>query len=179
MEMLQTFSEMLEVRSLETRYSVHQLGLWHKSTQVYLFNTEGELLIQQRSEIKDLYPGLWADSVGEHLKPGESFEEGALRGLSEELSVSGVKVFEFGVLRSSDLSSGELVDREFRQAFVGRCNGPVKSDPKEVQAVSWISLKALSDELLNSPEKFSPSFLKDINELGLFVSWGQILERIV
>ena len=87
MEKFQTFSESGEVMTLEERGVVHSKGLWHQSAQVYLFNEHGDLLIQQRSDQKDLYAGLWDDSVGEHLRPRESFRDGALRGLYEELQV--------------------------------------------------------------------------------------------
>ena len=72
MERLQTFDEAGAPLTLEARYKVHALGMWHKSAQVYLFNESGELLIQQRSHLKDLWGGFGV-IVSESLKPWRIF----------------------------------------------------------------------------------------------------------
>ena len=55
MERLQTFDKAGAPLTLEARNKVHAQGIWRKSAQVYLSNESGELLIQQRSHLKDLW----------------------------------------------------------------------------------------------------------------------------
>ena len=43
MEQFQTFNEHGEVIGLEARDVVHRRGLWHKSSQIYLFDMDGRL----------------------------------------------------------------------------------------------------------------------------------------
>lgn len=70
---------------------IHNSGLWHKSVHVWVFNAQGELFLKKRAKGKEFHPEHWED-VGEHLKPNESFEEAAKRGLAEELGIKGVKL---------------------------------------------------------------------------------------
>ena len=50
-------------------------GLLHRAFSVFLFNAEGELLLQQRSEQKKLWPLYWANSCCSHPRRGETVEE--------------------------------------------------------------------------------------------------------
>ena len=139
-EEFQTFNEFGDAIGLEPRDFVHSKGLWHKSSQVYLFDLNGMLLLQQRSDQKDLYAGLWTDSVGEHLKPGESHRQGAYRGLYEELKVSEICLYEFGDSFASDIAYRDFIDREFKQAYFGLIvdKGEIDPDPKEVKSICWV-----------------------------------------
>ena len=59
----------------------------HPVVHLHLFNTKGELFLQKRSAGKDIQPGKWDTSVGGHLAPGESVEDGVKREASEELGL--------------------------------------------------------------------------------------------
>lgn len=74
-----------------SRGVVTNSGLWHKGVHVWVFNSKGELYLKKRVKRRGLYPEHWED-IGEHLKPGESFEEAARRGLEEELGVKGARL---------------------------------------------------------------------------------------
>ncbi|MDB4433411.1 2-phospho-L-lactate transferase CofD family protein, partial [bacterium] len=51
-----------------------------------MLNTHGEVLLERRSQHKDLFPGLY-DIPGGHVKPGSSPAEAAVEELREELSL--------------------------------------------------------------------------------------------
>ena len=71
----------------EKRSVVHQSGLWHRGVHIFLFTPEDKLVIQQRSKRRKQSPGALDCSVSEHLKAGESYLAGAIRGLEEELGI--------------------------------------------------------------------------------------------
>ncbi len=50
-----------------------------------IFNTKGQLLIQQRSLQKSMFPGVWDLSAGGHVLSGETTAEAAMRETREEL----------------------------------------------------------------------------------------------
>lgn len=54
---------------------------------ILVFNSKGEMLIQQRVSTKSKYPNKWDISVGGCVKSGETSFEGAERELSEELGL--------------------------------------------------------------------------------------------
>ena len=59
----------------------------HRSVMIIVTNPKGEYLIQKRSGKKQLYPGMYEIGIGETLKSGETYEEGALREINEEAGI--------------------------------------------------------------------------------------------
>jgi isopentenyl-diphosphate delta-isomerase len=145
------------------RSRVHAEGLWHKSAQVFLFDSVGRLYLQRRVENKDVCPGLWDQSAAEHLKPGESWAAGALRGLAEELGITGIQLKPLGEPFAGRLDQVELGvhDHELQQAFTGIWDGPVRCDPEEVAEVRLVDLGELARWVQTSPGEFTPWFLRD------------------
>jgi isopentenyldiphosphate isomerase len=73
-----------------SRSYIHQNGDWHRGVHIFLFNQVGELLVQERSPLQDTYAGALDCSVSEHLRKGEGYYVGAIRGLKEELGLEPV-----------------------------------------------------------------------------------------
>lgn len=63
-------------------------GLYHTVVHICIFNTKGEMLIQQRQPFKEGWSNLWDISVGGSVVAGESSQTGAERELAEELGVT-------------------------------------------------------------------------------------------
>lgn len=168
-ERFETFDDAGRRTGLVPRSEVHRLGLWHRSAHVFVFNSRGDLLVQKRAPDKDLYADLWDYSVGEHLKPGESFDEGAIRGMSEELGVTGVTIEPIGVMRKSRLVDPDLgvADCEMQQAYRAVFDGDVTPDPVEVAEVKFVVLERLAANIQSSPQCFTPWFVRDLDELEI------------
>ena len=166
MELFGIYNRQAEYLGVRPREEVHRLGYWHKSAQVFVFNNHGELLLQQRSAEKDLYANLWDYSVGEHLQPHETFLQGALRGLREELGICGVRLEVLGGLRWVEFISPTHHDREIQQAFQCTYDGPVEIDAAEVAQTRHITLDKLKDWLSRRPEQFTPWFKADLHEFN-------------
>ena len=60
-------------------------GILHRAFSLFVFNSAGELLLQQRAPGKPLWPGYWANSCCSHPRGGEDMETATQRRLSEEL----------------------------------------------------------------------------------------------
>lgn len=71
------------------------------AVHIYLYNDQGQFLIQKRSLQKQLYPGKW-DITGGAASAGETSEEAACREVLEELGIK---------LRRSDLKYINRLDR--------------------------------------------------------------------
>ncbi len=72
---------------LKLRSEVHRDGDWHRAVHIWIMNSNNQLLIQQRSAIKDINPGRWTSSCGGHVDPGEGSIGAAVRELKEELGI--------------------------------------------------------------------------------------------
>ncbi|MDX6739189.1 NUDIX domain-containing protein [Actinocorallia sp. A-T 12471] len=63
-------------------------GAYIRVVDCFLRNSSGELWIPRRSHTKKLAPGALDYSMGEHVTTGESYEDAALRGFTEELNLT-------------------------------------------------------------------------------------------
>lgn len=78
------------VAGRETRAVMRAGRLPHRASFVFVFRTDGRLLVQRRTESKDIWPGWYDLAAGGVVMDGESYEESARRELEEELGVRGV-----------------------------------------------------------------------------------------
>lgn len=167
-EHFETFDDDGRPLGLVPRSRVHALGLWHRSTHVLLFAAADVLIVQRRAADKDLSPGCWDLSVGEHLKPGEDYLTAAHRGLAEELGVTGVTLAPLGgphrfEHRVRSDSGQSLVDRELQQAFSGHHDGPLRPCALEVAEVRGVALAELAAWVRRRPDDFTPWFLSELH----------------
>jgi isopentenyl-diphosphate delta-isomerase len=174
-EQFDTFDEMGHPTGRASRSTAHRQGLWHRAANVFLFLPDGRLLIQRRQVGKDVCPGAWDLSVAEHLKPGESFEEAALRGLREELGVGAITLEAVGgaVKSRLEVAALRIKDYEFQQSFRGTFGGRISPDPAEVMEIRAVGLDELEADFAERPEDFTPWFRRRAAELGLFRAEGQ------
>ena len=84
--------------------------LCHRVSHVIVINSKGEILLQKRSMNKFIQPGKWDTSVGGHLDPGESYIEGAVREMMEELGIKEVSIkFLYKYVMSNEIET-EIID---------------------------------------------------------------------
>ena len=169
-ELFETFDNDCRPLGLVPRNEVHRRGLWHRASNVFLFDSRGALYLQRRAACKDVWPNVWDLSVAEHLQPGESFEQAAHRGLVEELAVYDVELTPLGeVVRGcTEIPELNLRDFELQQTFRGVYDGDIVADPSEVADVKRMSLAALADAVAHSPNDFTPWLRSRLRALG----WG-------
>ena len=70
----------------------------HRATYILVFNSGGELFVQKRTRIKDVFPGYYDVAAGGVVLAGEGYMEGAVRELAEEMGIRGTPLtglFEF------------------------------------------------------------------------------------
>ena len=142
-------------------------GMLHRAFSVLVFNDRGELLLQQRSADKALWPGYWSNSCCSHPRVGETLERAVERRLEEELGVRCSTRFLYR-FRYHARYGGVGSEREVCSVFVGRHRGSVQVNPTEVAAWRWISPDALDAELEAHPERFTPWFK---------LEWAEICTR--
>ena len=149
------------------KVSAHENGgVWHRAISVFLFDTEGRMLIQKRAQSKYHFGGLWANSCCSHPSTSETPIEAAQRAMRVELGVI-APIREIGVVRyeALDASSG-LTEREHDHVMVGQFDGAVLPNEDEVSETRWIEIAHLRQDIQLSPAEFVP-WLKVILDLGL------------
>ena len=71
---------------------MHKKGLTHRSANVFVFNSKGEIFVHKRAKNLALYPGMLDVKMGGIVKAGESYEVAAKRELKEEAGIENAKL---------------------------------------------------------------------------------------
>jgi isopentenyl-diphosphate Delta-isomerase len=136
-------------------------GVLHRAFSLLIFNEAGELLLQQRSAGKRLWPLYWSNSCCSHPRRAETMETAIHRRLYEELGLRCPLefLFKFQYQAQFDATGAE---QELCSVFVGRTSDPVRVDPSEIVAWRWISPEALQAELAGrGADRFTPWFVME------------------
>lgn len=115
----------------------------HRAISVYLFNKQGELLIQQRSQKKIVGAGQWANTCCGNVWPGESYEQCAYRRLKDELGITDVTLKPVLKFQYFARCNAEFSEHEIDQVYVGDFDDECILNPDEVQATAWVKLADL------------------------------------
>ena len=135
-----------------TRSEVHARGLLHRASHVFVFNSGGQLLLQQRSATKDAHPLCWTSSCSGHLDAGETYEIAAVRELKEEIGL------EADVEFLVKLPAGPETSNEHTALFRTTSDDTPSPDPIEVADLQWADVDQWYRILADDPERFDPPF---------------------
>ncbi len=139
------------------KMAAHEKALLHRAFSVFIFNDQGDMLLQQRAKEKYHSGGLWTNSCCSHPRPGEETSVAATRRLQEELGFETPleKIFDF--VYKADFDNG-LTEHEFDHVFVGYYDGYVYPDPKEVCDYAFVSMQQIEDSMKADPHKYTAWF---------------------
>jgi len=134
----------------------HAKGLYHNTIHLWLYTTKGEILLQQRSHKKIIFPLLWDVSVAGHIDAGETFIEAAIRETEEEIGLKIVpenlqKIGTF--LHETRYADGKIQDNEFHQVYIAELTVPLNTLVKqesEVEALKLVTLENFENLLKHS-----------------------------
>ena len=138
-------------------------GLIRRASRVFVFNKNGQILVQRRSEYV-LKPLLLDQSAAGHVDEGEIYYEAAVRELNEELGIKNVDLEEIVVsLRTTDFYNAVY-------RVIIENDEQINFDTEEVAEVIWFDVKDLDKEMLHKPENFNKSFIQ---------MWGSLRDRLM
>lgn len=134
-------------------------SLLHRSVQVLIFSSESRLLLQHRSESKDLFPGYYSASASGHVDSGEDYASAASRETREELGVSPPLTYLGKTLVHSEKET------EMTALFVARSDGPFHFHPTETQGGAFFSLEQVQEGQISGGLPMTPALLAALTEL--------------
>ncbi|MEK6246605.1 MAG: isopentenyl-diphosphate Delta-isomerase, partial [Planctomycetales bacterium] len=143
----------------EEKLAAHQNGgKLHRAFSVFVLNSDGRMLLQQRANSKYHFPGIWTKTCCSHPLRGEVVEESARRRLQFELGIDTdlSEVFSF-IYRAEDSASG-LVEHELDHVLIGHHDGDPEPNADEVADWKWITVDELDASLAEQPDRYSPWF---------------------
>ncbi|MDO1500434.1 NUDIX domain-containing protein [Winogradskyella maritima] len=135
---------------------IHSKGHFHNTIHLWLFTSDGHILLQQRSHKKAIHPLLWDVSVAGHIDSGESFRTAVLRETEEEigLTLDSRELTKIGTcLHQSEYNEGQIKDYEFHQVYIAQLKSKLANlipQENEVEALKLVSIPEFKNLVENS-----------------------------
>ncbi|MCX7728362.1 MAG: isopentenyl-diphosphate Delta-isomerase [Bacteroidia bacterium] len=156
-----------EELGLMEKNEAHQKGLLHRAVSVLLFNTKGELLLQQRSFNKYHSAGLWSNTCCTHPYPQESTKNAAIRRLREEMGIVVNDMISFDKIIYYVEFDNNMKEHELDHIFIGISDAVPIINAEEVSDFKYVQLDDLKNQLQQNPQKFTYWFNLIMNTLNL------------
>lgn len=147
------------------KLEAHQKGVLHRAFSVFIFNTNGEILLQQRALGKYHSEGLWSNTCCSHPLPHESTASGAVRRLQEEMGIQTSLSFLYSFLYKAELDNG-LTEHELDHIFWGISDKEPIINTAEVSNYKYISVNDLINDLEENPDKYTEWLKICFNEVA-------------
>ncbi len=139
---------------LMPKMEAHVLGRLHRAFSVFVFNSKGELLLQQRAYDKYHSGGQWTNTCCSHPRSGEETIDAAKRRLMEEMGMQCAISHIFSFQYKAEVSEG-IIENEFDHVFFGVSDNLPEINPSEVSAYKYVDMNTLGDELKRNPDTYS------------------------
>ena len=142
---------------LMEKMEAHEKALLHRAFSVFIFNSKGELMLQQRAASKYHSPLLWTNTCCSHQRDGETNLEAGKRRLEEEMGfVTEIKeVFSF--IYKAPFDNG-LTEHELDHVMVGSFEDAPNINKEEVESYKWMTLEDVKSDIENNPEIYTAWF---------------------
>ncbi len=167
-ELLEIVNKQGEVIGLALRPDIHgNPSLIHRVVHVLVFNKKGEIVLQKRSNNKDVAPGKWDTSVGGHVNPGEDLLEAAKREMGEEIGVTNCEPeFLYTYIHTNSYET-ELV-------YTYSCvyDGEISFNKQEIDEVRLWGIREIKEHI--GKNIFSDNFEHEISTYLQFAGKGDI-----
>jgi isopentenyl-diphosphate delta-isomerase len=139
------------------KMAAHKSGTLHRAFSVFIFNSKGQVLLQQRAFDKYHSGGLWTNTCCSHPKLGEFTLDAVHRRLQEEMGLDCelTELFQFSYRH--EFENG-LIENEYDHVFMGISDEPPLPNPSEVAGFRYMDTDLLLFEVFEQPEQYTAWF---------------------
>ena len=146
------------------KMAAHIVPRLHRAFSIFIFNSKGELLLQQRAHTKYHSPGLWTNTCCSHPRNGESVDKAAERRLLEEMGLQCPMHEVFTFIYKAPVGLG-LVEHEYDHVFFGQCDDTPVINTEEVASWKYMSLDDIAEDMKAHPECYTEWFKISFDEI--------------
>lgn len=140
------------------RDQVFALGVNFRVVHILIFNSSGELLIQQLAGSRRRHPGYWGSSVAGYIFSNESYETAAKRRLREELNITPARLNFLGKTVMNDQECEKFIG-----VFTATDDGPFEFDRHLIESIEFVPVSRIRKLQYEGSLKFTPTFLQVID----------------
>ncbi|MBS1651061.1 MAG: isopentenyl-diphosphate Delta-isomerase [Bacteroidetes bacterium] len=146
------------------KLEAHQKGLLHRAFSVFIFNSNNELLLQQRALSKYHSAGLWTNTCCSHPHQGDDIVLSAKKRLNEEMGFDTELSIKNNFIYKAEFDNG-LTEHEYDYILIGNYSGTPIINKNEVLSYCYKSINEIKNEIVLHPEKYTVWFKLIIKNL--------------
>lgn len=145
---------------LMEKHEAHEKAMLHRAFSVFVFNSNNELLLQQRSISKYHSGGLWTNTCCSHPRSNETTLDAAHRRLKDEMGFDCDLTERFHFVYHAKLDNG-FTEHELDFIYTGKFDGTPDINTNEVEAYKWLPMAKVIADVNDQP--------------GLYTAWFKII----
>ena len=160
-----------EIGTME-KQEAHLKGKLHRAISVFIFNSKGDLLLQQRAISKYHSGGLWSNACCTHPRKGESTEKAAKRRLVEEMGMRCDLKFRFSFIYRAELANG-LIEHEFDHVYFGESDDEPILNAEEAENFKYENIYTLINNVKKNGSEYTEWFKICLEEVKKYLELKQ------
>lgn len=142
---------------LMPKLEAHQKAVLHRAFSVFIFNSENELMLQQRASNKYHSPNLWTNTCCSHQRSGESNIQAGVRRLYEEMGFTTSLKEITSFIYKAPFDNG-LTEHELDHIMVGYYNEDPVINSDEVEDWKWMKIEDVKKDISLNPDLYTAWF---------------------
>ncbi|MDD3794031.1 MAG: isopentenyl-diphosphate Delta-isomerase [Candidatus Gracilibacteria bacterium] len=145
------------------KIEVHEKALLHRAFSILVFNSKGELMLQQRDLGKYHSGGLWTNTCCSHPRENETLENAIHRRLKEEMGFDTELTKKTEFIYKAILDKG-LTEHEYLHVYKGFYDKEPDLNREEAMDYRWISPSDLKIDIQKNKQDYTAWFYKIVDE---------------
>ena len=142
---------------LMPKMEAHEKAVLHRAFSVFIFNSNNELMLQQRAAHKYHSPLLWTNTFCSHQRDGETNIEAGTRRLQEEMGFTTSLKETTSFIYKAPFDNG-LTEHELDHIMIGYYEQAPVINPDEVEDWKWMPLENVRTDIAAQPELYTVWF---------------------
>lgn len=142
---------------LMPKMEAHEKAVLHRAFSVFIFNSNNELMLQQRAAHKYHSPLLWTNTCCSHQRDGETNIEAGTRRLQEEMGFTTSLKETTSFIYKAPFDNG-LTEHELDHIMIGYYEQVPVINPDEVEDWKWMPLEDVRTDIAAQPELYTAWF---------------------
>lgn len=142
---------------LMEKQAAHNGPHLHRAFSIFVFNSKGELLMQQRALSKYHSPGLWTNTCCSHPRDGETLAQATSRRLMEEMGMQCEMKEAYTFIYQAPVGQG-LTEHELDHVWIGHSDTTPLINREEVEAWKYMRLDDIAADIHAQPQNYTEWF---------------------
>jgi isopentenyl-diphosphate delta-isomerase len=139
------------------KLEAHKKGALHRAFSIFVFNSDGEMLLQRRALSKYHSGGLWTNACCSHPRPNENTLDAANRRLKEEMGLQLELTYKTQFVYSTKFDN-DLMEHEVDHVFVATSDHNPVINMEEVESYVWMTVSDVKEQIAVNPDIFTTWF---------------------